>query len=382
MADLNEPYWFEEVPAKKRFPVFTGNFEVDVAVVGGGIAGLTAAYFLSKSGLRVALLDQGFVGAGDSGYTTAFISHFLDNAEDTRKTWTASEEALEIIAGIIKNEKIDCDFKRLGAISFTKNDPNNLKTDYKFLLSSDSSLQFFGKQEASRRATFEIEAAILIKNQAQFHIRKYLLALAQLVQSEGCELFEESKILEIKDGGKTIILERGQIKTLFLINATGYPFHIFEDVSKLLAQYVTYVVGLRFEKPRPFGDYIFWDDEIPYHYFRWVSDSEVILGGEDSAMKINDVKNAHDPHEKLKKFMENLTNRQCEVKHKWQGSIFNTIDNLPYAGRHPTYGENIYFACGFGGNGMTFGTLAGKIMSDLILGKENKFAKLFSFTRL
>ena len=105
-----EAYWFEEAPAKNRFPVFTGSLEVDVAIIGGGIAGLTAAYFLAKSGLRIALFEQNFIASGESGYTTALLSHHLDNALDTRKTWTATQDALETIEKIAREERISCDF--------------------------------------------------------------------------------------------------------------------------------------------------------------------------------------------------------------------------------------------------------------------------------
>lgn len=382
-----ESYWFEEVPAEKRFPVFTGTLDVDVAVVGGGIAGLTSAYFLSQQGLRVALVEQELIGGGDSGYTTAFISHFLDNAEDTKRTWIASERALEIIAKIVKDEKINCDFKRTDALAFTKKAPASLESDFKFFLSADSSARFLKKDEAAKLCGFGVESAILIKHEAEFHPRKYILNLAKIINTEGGEIFEMSRVLDVKDGGRTIFTEKGQIKTTALIIATGYPPAMFPDASKPISQSATYVVGLRFDKPVPFKEHLFWDDETPYHYFRRINDSEVILGGEDRSFLFKTIKDIEkiggpDPFLNLKKYMENLIGQECEMVQKWQGSIFTSLDNLPYIGRHPSYGKNIYFACGFGGNGMTFGTLSGETISDMIMGRDNKFIKQFSFARL
>jgi len=378
-----EAYWFEEAPAKNRFPVFTGSLEVDVAIVGGGIAGLTAAYFLAKSGLRIALFEQNFIASGESGYTTALLSHHLDNALDTRKTWTATQDALETIEKIAREERISCDFKRMDALSFTKGDPNNLKSDYKLLLSTDSSLQFLEKKDAVGKTGFDVEAAMIIKNQAEFHPRRYLLGLAKIVQSEGCEIFEESQVLEVKDGGKTLILKNGQVKTTVTVLATGRPLAAFGEITKLLSPYLTFVIGAEFEKGgdlRPLGDYLFWDDNISYHYFRWVSERELILGGEDRPL--GGIRSGDNQFENLEKFLKSMTESKFSVRHKWQGAIFNTLDNLPYIGRHPAFGENIYFAFGFGGNGITFGTLGGKIIYDQIMGRENKFAKTFSFVRL
>jgi len=131
---------------------------------------------------------------------------------------------------------------------------------------------------------------------------------------------------------------------------------------------------------RPLGDYLFWDDNISYHYFRWVSERELILGGEDRPL--GGIRSGDNQFENLEKFLKSMTESKFSVRHKWQGAIFNTLDNLPYIGRHPAFGENIYFAFGFGGNGITFGTLGGKIIYDQIMGRENKFAKTFSFVRL
>src|SRR3989344_2831848 len=384
MADLDESYWFQEMPAKKTFPIFTGNLEVDVAVVGGGIAGLTAAYFLSRRGLRVALLEQELVAGGDSGYTTAFISHFLDNAEDAKRTWAASEQALETIERIIKDKKINCDFKRLDAVSFTKKEGSLLEAESQLFLSADSSIRFFKGTEAAKLCGFGAKGAILIKHEAVFHPRKYLLNVAKIIASEGGEIFEKSRVLDIKDGGNTILVENGEIRAKATIIATGYPPAAFPEVAKLILQSATYVVGLRFESQVPFKDYLFWDDETPYHYFRRINDYEVILGGEEHAFlfkKTSDVKTTQDHFLNLKNYMKNLTGKECEIMQKWEGGIFNTLDNLPYIGRHPTYGENIYFACGFSGNGITLGTLAGEIISDMIIKQDNKFIRQFAFAR-
>lgn len=387
MVGVQESYWSNGLPTERKFPVFSGTLETDVAIVGGGIAGLTAAYLLSRYGLRVALFEQDLIGAGNSGYSTAFISHFLDSAEDTKHTWSASEQAFETIGRIIKEKKIQCDFQRIDAVSFTTQNASSLEDASRRFLSVDSSVRFVSAEEAARLCGFNASAAILIKNEAILRPRKYLSDLAKIIGSEGGEVFEMSKVTDVIDGGRVLLTEKGKVSAKATIMATGYPLTTFLEITKLISQSITYVVGLRFEKPVPFKNDLFWDDETPYHYFKRINDFEVILGGEDRSFLFKTVKDIRkiggpDPFLNLKKYMENLIGQECEIIQKWQGGIFNTLDNLPYIGRHPSYGENLYFAFGFSGNGITLGTLAGEIIADAIIKRENKFARQFSFARL
>lgn len=387
MAGANESYWLPGALPERTFPAFVGNLETDIAIVGGGIAGLTAAYLLSRYGLRVALFEQDLIGAGNSGYSTAFVSHFLDSAEDTKHTWSASEQAFETIERIIKEKKIQCDFQRLDAVSFTVKDSSSLEDASRRFLSVDSSIRFLSAEEVAKFCGFNASAAILIKNEAILRPRKYLANLAKIIGSEGGEVFEMSKVLDVQDGGRVLLTAGGKVSAKATIMATGYPLTSFPEITKLISQSITYVVGLRFEKPAPFKDYLFWDDETPYHYFRRINDFEVVLGGEDRSFLFKTVKDIEKiggpgPFLNLKKYMENLIGQECEIIQKWQGGIFDTLDNLPYIGRHPSYGENIYFAYGFSGNGITLGTLAGEIIADMLVKRDNKFAKQFSFARL
>ena len=371
-------YWFEAVPEEKRFPSLEGSLKRDVAIIGGGIAGLTTAYFLAKGGARVALLEQGTLGSGDSGFTTAFISHFLDNVQATNKAWEAADETIRLIKGIVVAEHLDCDFKILDSISFTKDDAPKLKSDFESLSASSSFLKFLEKPEASSLAGLDLAGAIHIKSEAAFHIRKYLLGLAKAIKKLGGEIFEESTVLNIDGGAGKIWCENGEIIAKKIVVATGLAPGAFSKVNELLTPRLTFVIGAKLPEGKALPEYLFWDNLEPYHYFRMVAPNILMLGGEDRLMREKTNKN---PHDELAKFLSGLINEKFDVLYKWQGSIFMTKDSLPFYGVHPAYGENILFAAGFGGNGMTFGSLAGRIISDIILKRENKFTRMFSFTR-
>ncbi|MEK6955531.1 MAG: FAD-dependent oxidoreductase, partial [Nanoarchaeota archaeon] len=226
---------------------------------------------------------------------------------------------------VVEIEKIDCEFRLLDAIYFTLQ-AGNLRADFEALKKIEPGLKFLESREASELSKFKVEGALYIKNEAQFHIRKFLLALADIIVKNGGAIFEDTEVLEITRDGK-IFLAHGEIQAGKVLITTGIAPVQFPEINKLLTPYFTYVIAADFKDPRPFGDFLFWDDEEPYHYFRWVSPSKIILGGEDRLMK--GPRPAASPHENLKKFLEELTGRAAVLTHTGQGSIFMTKDSFP-----------------------------------------------------
>lgn len=157
--------WFQAVPDEKRFPSLEGdlfsNVPVDVAILGGGIAGVSAAYFLSRAGLKVALLESGHLLTGDTGYTTAFITHFLDAGPSTAVAYSASDRAFDLYREILDLEKIDCDFLEVPTFGFTqKEDVSGLKHKFENFSSVDSSLEFFIGNSATKLTGFPLSAVL------------------------------------------------------------------------------------------------------------------------------------------------------------------------------------------------------------------------------
>lgn len=378
-------FWFQEVPEEKRFQTLEGEHRVECAVVGGGIAGLTAAYFLSKAGKKVALLEMGTLGSGDSGYTTAFATHFLDTSAGTDSAWKAGDSAIALFKEIIAAESIDCDWEDVSTIGFSQtNEGGHIRKKYEEVKTVDSSLQYVEGSDASTLVGADLR--VLLRKptgEGQFHIRKFLRGVADAAVRFGCRIFEESEVMAVKPGAPVILTtDKGNIVADHVLVATGAPpSHLFPAPAALLTGAITYVIQATYKSGAPFPKRsLFWDDLEPFHYFRWVSERDIIVGGEDRL--IRGARPEGNPHEKLGVWLKKISGAsEFEVVNKWQGTIYYTKDYLPLLGTHPGSGENIIFLTGWGGNGMTLGLLGSHVASDMVQGKQNDAAEMFSFRR-
>lgn len=379
---MEASFWFREIPDEKRFPSLEGNLRVDATILGGGIAGVSAAYFLAQRGLKVALLEMGHLVTGDSGYTTAFATHFLDSIPATTKAWQASEQGIRLFKEVIQKENISCDWKDIDGIGFTKKDEvAEFKSDVVALQKCAPEIEYLEGEAAAKVVGFPVKAAYRKKgSEGQYHIRKFLLPLAKAAAEKGAAIFEESEALELTLGKQVVLkTDKGAVTADYLVVAAGPPPpQFFPKIFQELTGAITFVIQVSFDKV-PFSKALLWDDLEPYHYFRWVGEKELILGGEDRYMKD---KSQSNPHDALKTWLETISRDvKFAVANKWQGSIFYTKDILPYMGPHPDYGSNCIFLTGWAGNGMAHGFLSGQVAADLIQGKENPHQKLFSFNR-
>ena len=231
-SEHNVSYWVESAPGPRRAALET-DLEADVAVVGAGIVGLTAALLLKQAGKRVAVLEMAEVAGGVSGYTTAKITsghgsiysalESKHGAEVAARYAQANQEALASIAALVEQHQIDCDFERRANFVYATEDSGKAKITEEI--------------EAARRAglpvemvletdlPFEIAAAVKLEDQAQFHPRKYLLHLAELVEGDGSHVFERSRVIDLtEDSPCEVRTDAGAVTANDVIIATHYPF--------------------------------------------------------------------------------------------------------------------------------------------------------------
>jgi glycine/D-amino acid oxidase-like deaminating enzyme/nitrite reductase/ring-hydroxylating ferredoxin subunit len=379
------PLW-ESTVERPRYPrLEEDNLHVDVAIVGGGITGITAATLLKAAGKRVAVIEARRIASGVTGGTTAHLTAALDTRyheleskfgkEGARLAAESSSEAIELVAALAGTLPGRADFEWLPGYLFTEND-DDVGTLKKEL-------------EAARRAGLSVEhsevplpfltkGGIRFERQAQFHPLAYVEALASALPGAGGHVFEQSRVIAIDEGEPSkIYLEHGSMLSAErVILATHTPLNVLMLETKI-AQYRSYVVSGPVEQA-PHG--LFWDTADPYHYVRAqrVGDRQhLIVGGEDH--KTGKARDEREPFAALEVYAARVGLRQIE-RH-WSAQVVEPVDGLPFIGKN-ALSDRVYVATGFSGNGTTFGTLAAQILADACFDKPNRFAELYAATRI
>jgi glycine/D-amino acid oxidase-like deaminating enzyme/nitrite reductase/ring-hydroxylating ferredoxin subunit len=375
-------------PSGRAFPALVSTIEVDVAVIGGGIAGVTTAYELTKAGLKVALIEQASLGDGATGSTTAFVTYISDaSLADLTRTfgaaraalvWKSGSDAVDEMERIIKEESIDCDFARCAGYIYApdKEGLERLRREEK--LAKDYG---FPARLGQDQLGFASLGSLRVERQAKFHPMKFLTALADRAAAKGARIFENSRVIGTSSGPVRIVkTTEGEVRAKHVVLATHVPLGDPELISLRIDAYQTYVL----EAEIPNGileEGIYQDTLKPYHYFRVdraAGFDRLLVGGEDHRTGQSDDCDAH--FARLETFARDLLpGKELKIVRKWSGEVLETIDGLPYIG---SFGRNLFAATGFSGTGMSFGMLSAMIIRDLILGKKNAVTDLYQARRL
>jgi glycine/D-amino acid oxidase-like deaminating enzyme/nitrite reductase/ring-hydroxylating ferredoxin subunit len=355
----------------------------DVCIVGAGIAGMTTAYLLARQGKRVVVLDDGPIGGGQTQCTTAHLSNAIDDryaeiekvhgADGTRLAAESHTAAIDLIESIANDEKIECDFARVDGYLF--NAPGEsaeiLEQEHQAARRAGLGVQFVVRAPLP----FDTGRALKFPRQAQFHPLKYLGGLAKALTEKGGEIYGQTHASRI-DGGETARIETkgGPLVTAdAVVVATNTPVNDLVAMHTKQAPYRSYAVGLRVPRSSV-TQALYWDTLEFYHYVRLqpLSDEHdlLIVGGED-----------HKLAQKLELWARERFPMAAAVEYRWSGMVMETIDGLAFIGGNPLDKENVYIATGDSGMGITHGTIAGIVLRDLILGRENPWAGLYDPSR-
>jgi glycine/D-amino acid oxidase-like deaminating enzyme/nitrite reductase/ring-hydroxylating ferredoxin subunit len=380
-----------EVPS---FPPLAEDAECDVCIVGAGIAGLTTAYTLARAGKRVIVLDDGPIGGGETGRTTAHLSWALDDYyseiekahghDGARVACESHRSAVDRIEAIVREEHIDCEFQRLDGYWFAAK-----PEDTRFLDAEAVAARRAGAQ-AERvggipGVPFATAGALRFPNQGQFHPLKYLAGLARAIVRHGGRIYCGSHVAEFEKKPRRPQLKTSDKHTVTadaVVFATNSPVNDWVVMHTKQAPYRTYVIAVRVPRGAV-APGLYWDTMSPYHYVRLTrgADGEplLIVGGEDH--KTGQADDLEGRFGALLEWTRQRFPMAGDIAYRWSGQVIEPNDYMAFIGRNPG-DTNVYIATGDSGQGMTHGTIAGMLIPDLILGVESRWAKLYDPSRI
>jgi glycine/D-amino acid oxidase-like deaminating enzyme/nitrite reductase/ring-hydroxylating ferredoxin subunit len=383
--EVNPSLWITTAASEREYPRLEGEVTVDVAVIGGGIAGTITAALLTQAGASVALLEAGRLCAGVTGYTTAKVTalHGLtyaglasaQGAEAARAYADANTHGMETIASLVIAHKIDCDFERRPALTYTT-DPSR---------KGEIEAEVDAAREAGLPATFTTETelpfpvagAVRLDGQAQFHPRRFCLGLAATLPGGGSHVFERSQVLDVADKTATVTTDAGAVRAGTVVLATHLPFL---DRGLFFAKCWperSYAIAVKPGPGTPEISGMYLSADQPTRSLRGTAEGVLIVGGEGH-------KAGQDPDTRQRyAALEEWAVAElgiAEVTHRWSAHDHHSVDGLPFVGRLLP-GSNVLVATGFGKWGMTNGAAAARILTDHITGVPNAWSDVFDATR-
>ena len=392
VAKESQTLWQDLFESTREYPSLQHEINADVCIIGAGITGLTAAYLLAKSGKKIAIIDAWGVAAGETSRTTAHLTAVLDDRyyhlesifgeTKTRHIAESHMAAINRIEMMCKKENIACDFQRVPGFLVAKNAKQAQSLEKELASCRRLGLGNVEMHSSILSPMKEVYAALCFPDQASFNIAKYIQGLLAVLQDLKVTIYTGSAVQDIQedDPWHVILENKARINATEVIVAAHTPFNDRFKIHTKQAAYRSYVLAYEIPK-ESYPSCLIWDLEEPYHYIRRVAGGNtdfLLIGGEDH--KTGQCDNPEQRFENLKKWSKQHFNHLGELRYQWSGQIIEPVDGLAFIGKNPD-SDNLYMATGFSGNGMTYGTMAGILIHDLIQGVANPWEEIYQPSR-
>ncbi|MCX7708685.1 MAG: FAD-binding oxidoreductase, partial [Clostridia bacterium] len=381
-----QSYWMASTPTAE-YPALDQDIHVDIAIVGGGMTGISCAYMLIKEGLKIAIIEADRILQGTTGHTTAKITsqHGLIyykiknqiSEEYARQYADANESAIRMVEKISKDLQIDCDFVHQPAYVFTQQDNYIQKISDETKTASSLGIPAAYVEEIP--FDIPIKAAVRYDNQAQFHPRKYLLALAKHITEKGCTIYEQSRAVDLEENDKYIITTKQGKKVTAdkVILASHYPFYNKSGMyyARIYSER-SYALAVIVKGKYPGGMYITAEDPGRSLRSQVTENGELVLiSGEHH--KTGQGEDTVKHYEALMDFAHN-TFAVEDIPYRWSTQDCMTLDDVPYVGHFTSKTPNMYIATGYGKWGMTNSTVGSMLLKDLIVHGKSSWADVYN----
>lgn len=373
-----------------EFPSLKSDISTPICIVGAGITGITTAYILSQLGVDVVLIDSGIPINLTSGNTTAkftfqhgiIYSKIIDKygLDEALLYYESQVEAMQYVKKLIVDYDIQCDFNNTYSMIYaeTQKELDEIKEEF----------EAYKKLNIPCELIYDLPYGIpgigglKVNNQFNLNPVKYLSFILDKLIDNGVEIYQNTNAVDIEenDNGNIIITEDGyKITSKKIIITTGYPFF---DGGGLyftrLAPYRSYLVAF----PSDIQDsaMLISNSQSPYsiRFSNTDGTNYLLVGGKGH--KVGQEESAMDSYNQLIDFGRKYFNL-TDPSYRWSAQDYESLDKIPYVGNITSKNDNILVATGFRKWGMTNGTSAAILISNLIAGEDSKFEELFNPSR-
>jgi glycine/D-amino acid oxidase-like deaminating enzyme/nitrite reductase/ring-hydroxylating ferredoxin subunit len=366
------------------------NSVYDVAVVGGGITGISTALLLQRKGLRCIVLEAANIGFGTTGGTTAHLNTLLDtdyytieknfDEQSARKIASSVADAIDLIRDNINQYRIRCNFEETAAFLFSQDEKQDESLRQIYEASVRAGIQIAHSDRIPIPVSFR--TAVRVEGQAKFHPLRYLYGIATAFEQLNGVIVQSCRVTDAKEDGSVHKLHTplGTFKTSHIVYATHVPPGI-NLIHLRCAPWRSYAMAVKLADDK-YPEGLTYDMEEPYHYYRTQEiDGEryLIAGGKDH--KTGHEKNATHHFRKLESQVEKIFAVK-EIIYEWSSQYYEPIDGLPFIGHLPGHHHNVFVASGFGGNGMVYSSVAAKVLTDVITTGKSEMGELLSPARI
>jgi glycine/D-amino acid oxidase-like deaminating enzyme len=384
MAAVSTPYWLDE-PYTAR-PPMGADTRVDVAILGGGLTGVAAAYFLASRGSRVALVERGALASGASGRNAGFLLCGVANTysvaikshgrERSRVLWSVSRDNHALIRSLVESEEIDCLYARNGSytLALSEQEAKALSRSARALAEDGFASEYLDDSAVSGRFPGGgFLAGLYHPGDGEIHPVRFVRGLARAAERKGALLFENTAVTRIVPGADSAVLETagGRLSTTMLLlasNAYTGQLHPFFDGAIVGMRGQMFATAPCPERILPAPVYA----DFGFEYFRQLPNGRILAGGGRRAALDAEISLLDRPTEKVQGAIETFLHscfpatRGLAVTHRWAGIMGFSCDELPNVGPVPG-SVNVYVAAGYHGHGLGYAIIAAKAVSQMML---------------
>lgn len=394
------PFWLIKNPLFNYVNEVKENMHTDVAIIGSGITGTLVAHELCSSGITCSIFDKRPISTGSSAASTAHLQYeidvplcrLLEKVEEKTAVvaYRASLQAITDIEAVFRKTRVDAEFERKSSLYLASDKKGCKEIKKEYLLRKKYGLPATLLDKEALEEVYHIHRLGALKNEEAAQMDAYrsaILLLQYHQRKNGLQLYPYTNIVRHEADGKGYKLYTDTGKSIscrYLIIAAGYEAGLFlpRKVMDLVSTYALVTEPMHQDQLWP-EECLIWETARPYLYLRTTKDHRIIIGGEDINFKnerLRDILLARKTKKLLEKFNALFPDIPVKCDMTWCGTFSATKDGLPYIGAYPGI-DNMFFALGYGGNGITFSMIAAQVIRNKLKGVKDEREEVFGFNR-